>query len=90
MNVTRYRIKCKRNEEFLVKAIEEWCDQELFVVRGEEVLFGARFYNYNKNIVSLEFFNHSEYCGTTDCENSKITPPILLKYKLKSLIRKVR
>lgn len=86
----KYKLKCKRNAWLATKTIISWVDQELFILHGKEVVFASMVHNTRDDITALSFFDHYEYCGTKDCENSKITPPVLLKYKLKALIKRVR
>lgn len=85
----KYKLKCKRNAWLATKTIDSWIDQELFILHGKEVLIGSMVHNHRDDITTLIFFDHYEFCGCK-CENSKITPPVLLKYKLKNLIKKIR
>ena len=86
----KYKLKIKRNPWLATVTIDSWLDQELFILHGKEVLFGSMIHNHKNGKAFLEFFDHYDYCGTKDCENSKINPPVLLKYKLKALIKKIR
>lgn len=86
----KYSLKCKRNAWLATKTIDSWVNQELFILHGKEVLLGSMMHNHRDDTTTLRFFDHYEFCGTKDCENSKINPPILLKYKLKTLIKKIR
>lgn len=86
----KYKLQIKRNPWLATVTIDSWIDQELFILHGKEVLLGSMVHNHRDNITTLTFFDHYEYCGVKDCENFKITPPVLLKYKLKNLIKKTR